>query len=302
MLGTGVDVWMNLQATYNRKILEIEREKTLDDQIETASMIDYSYFVKVAGLPDTKAIHERILNLCMYFTVSDLRILMEHDFLVNYRTGISNIQPKNIVNSRAWLQTAINFSKDIETKPFDREKLKENIPLLRGMTLKKPEEFIPQMKTIFSECGVAFVILPNLKNSGINGAVKWINNNRALLAMNDRGADADKFWFSFFHEIGHIIQQKIKTVFVQSSLAEMTDMDSKYEEEADCFASNILIPKADYRRFSPTVDTSEKEIREFASSIGIHPGIVVGRLQHERIIPQNRFASLKEKYKIISGE
>ena len=82
----------------------------------------------------------------------------------------------------------------------------------------------------------------------------------------------------------------------------MTDMDSKYEEEADCFASNILIPKADYRRFSPTGHTSEKEIREFASSIGIHPGIVVGRLQHERIIPQNHFASPKEKYKIISGK
>lgn len=299
MLGTGVEVWMNLQMTYNQKILEIEREKLLDEQAETAALIDYSYFVNVAGLSNTKSVHERITNLCKYLKVSDLRILMEKDFLVNFRTGISNIQTKNIVNSRAWIQTALNFSSEIEAKPFDVDKLKSYLPELRSMTIQEPKVFLPRMREIFSECGVVFVLLPHLKNSGVNGAVKWINNERVVLAMNDRGADADKFWFSLFHEIKHVLQQKVKTVFVNSSVSEMMDMNSRYEAEADTFATNYLIPPADYKRFSPTKYTSDSEILEFAESIGVHPGIVAGRMQHDKIIPQNRCSKMKVKYQII---
>ncbi len=299
MLGTSISVWMNLQTTYNQKILEIEREKRLDGQMEIESMIDYSFFVDNAGLKKTGNHHERISNLCGYLYVSDLRILAEPDFLVNYRTAVSEVQLKNIVNSRAWIQSAINLSKDIDVKPFDCEKLKVSLPVLRDMTIQEPEVFIPRMREIFSECGVAFVLLPYLKNSGISGAVKWINGSRVVLAMNNRGVDADKFWFSLFHEIKHVLQQKVKTVFVMSSTAEMMDMDSKYEVDADKFASDFLIPPSEYKRFAPTKYTTDREIIEFAASIGIHPAIVAGRMQHERIIPENRCSGLKTKYHII---
>ena len=159
-----------------------------------------------------------------------------------------------------------------------------------------PEVFLPRMKEIFSECGVAFVLLPHLKNSGINGAVKWINNERVVLAMNNRGLDADKFWFSLFHEIKHVLQQKIKTVFLNMDADELMEMDYKLEKEADEFASNHLISKTQMRQLSPTKYITDEEIISFAKSIGIHPGIVAGRLQHEKIIPPNRCANLKEKY------
>ena len=298
MLGTSTSLWMNLQMAYNQKILEIERERKLDDQMEVESLIDYSFFVKLSELPRAKTAHERIINLCRYLRVSDLNILKEPDFLVNYRTGISSIQMKNIVNSRAWIQTAINLSGEIVVKPFDCGKLKESLPEFRKMTLQEPESFLPRMRDLFSECGIAFVLLPNLRNCGVNGAVKWINSERVVLAMNDRGADADRFWFSLFHEIKHVLQQKVKTVFVNSSVTEMMDMNSKYEEEADSFASDYLIPPAAYKRFAPTKYTSDSEIEAFASSIGIHPGIVAGRLQHDRIIEQNRCSGMKVRYRI----
>ena len=192
----------------------------------------------------------------------------------------------------------VNISKGIETKPYNAERLKGYLPELRGMTVKKPEEFLPRMREIFAECGVAFVLLPHLKNSGVNGAVKWVSEDRVVLAMNNRGLDADKFWFSLFHEIKHVLQQKIKTVFISSTVEEMKDINNKLEIEADKFAMNYLIPPADYKRLAPTKYTSDDEIVEFAKSIGIHPGIVAGRLQHEGIIAQNRCSKLKEKYVI----
>lgn len=152
------------------------------------------------------------------------------------------------------------------------------------------------MREIFSECGVAFVLLPNLKNSGINGAVKWVNSDRVVLAMNNRGLDADKFWFSLFHEIKHVLQQKIKTVFISASTKELMELDNTLERDADAFASNYLISNAQMKQFSHNKYTTDEEIVAFAKSIGIHPGIVAGRLQHEKIIPPNRCSHLKEKY------
>lgn len=95
----------------------------------------------------------------------------------------------------------IYISKSIETKPYNAERLKGYLPELRGMTVKKPEEFLPRMREIFAECGVAFVLLPHLKNSDVNGAVKWVSEKRVVLAMNNR---CSKLKEKYVIEIKHI--------------------------------------------------------------------------------------------------
>lgn len=84
----------------------------------------------------------------------------------------------------------------------------------------------------------------------------------------------------------------------ESTVEEMMDINNNLEKEADKFATNYLIPPADYKKLAPSKYTSDNEIVEFAKSIGIHPGIVAGRIQHEGIIAQNRCSKLKEKYVI----
>lgn len=300
MLGTSIEFWLNLQTAFDEKVIEINKAKATDEQAEIVAVIDYSYFVKLANLPVARTVREKIDNLCSYFRIADLRILRQNDFLVNFRTGIATVEDKNIINSRAWLQTALNVASRIEAAPFNADKLKAYVPEIRTMTLQDPEVFLPRLREIFSECGVAFVLLPYLKNSGINGAVKWINQDRVVLAMNDRRLNADTFWFSLFHEIKHVLQQKTKTVFVSSNKQEMKEMDEKLEAEADIFAQNTLIPVRDYHQFAPSRYTSDAEIIAFAKKIGIHPGVVAGRLQHDHIIAPNRCSSLKQQYKIVT--
>lgn len=298
MLGTSVELWLNLQNIYDQKLIEIQQAKDIDAQAELAKEIDYKYFVDVVGLPIVKSINDKVANLCKFFKIADLRIMLQPDFLVNFRSSSSRNSEKNIINSRAWIQTAMNISKSIETKPYNAEKLKGYLPELRSMTVKEPDDFLPRMREIFAECGIAFVLLPHLKNSGVNGAVKWVTEDRVVLAMNNRGLDADKFWFSLFHEIKHVLQEKSRTVFISSTVEEMMNINQSLEIEADKFATNYLISPEDYRKLAPSKYISDDEIVEFAKTIGIHPGIVAGRLQHEGIIPQYRCSKLKEKYVI----
>ena len=302
MLGNSVEFWLNLQKSYDEKVIEIQRAQEIDKQIPIMQMIDYAYFVQVAHLPAVHKVTEKIIALCSYLKVANLNTFTNPDFLVNFRTGVPNITEKNTLNARIWLQTAMNSAQNIKTQPFNAAKLNECLPEIRNMTRQDPNEFIPRLRTIFSDCGVAFVLLPYLKNSGINGAVKWINSNCVILAMNDRMLNADTFWFSLFHEIKHVLQQKVKTVFISSDMEKMKEIDNCLEIEADAFAQNYLIPAKDYHQFAPTKYTSDAEIIAFADRIGIHPGVVAGRLQHDHIILPNRCSKLKEKYKIVSSD
>lgn len=301
MLGSSVEVWLNLQKAYHEKIIEIERKKVIDEQIEIMQLIDYSFFVKYVKLAATRSVTEKITNLCKYLMISDLRILAQTDFLVNFRTGVSNVQSKNIINAQAWLQTAMNFAKEMNVKDFNAIKLRNNLSIIRQMTVQSPSEFLPGIRDILAECGVAFVLLPYLKNSGINGAVKWYGRDRVVLAMNNRRCYIDTFWFSLFHEIKHVLQQKVKKVFISSDVEDMTQIDSMLEEEADAFAQNYLIPQDEYLKLTSAKYLSDDDIMAFAKSINIHPGIVAGRLQHDRVIPQSRCVKMKERFCISVG-
>ena len=299
MLGISVDFWLNIQKEFDKKVIEIEQQKDIDLQIEIAKVIDYSFFEKVANLPHVRSFADKVVNLCKYLKIANLSLLRKPDFLVNSRTGITTIDDKNIINAQAWLQTALNCASAIETSSFNSDKLESYLPEIKSMTLQNPQDFLPMLRSIFSECGVAFVLLPHLKNSGINGAVKWVNNKRVVLAMNDRRTYSDTFWFSLFHEIKHVLQQKVNSTFVASTSDEWHNYNKKLENDADSFAQNYLIPKSEYNNFISKGRFFDADIIGFSQSIGIHPGIVVGRLQHDKIIPVNRCSSLKSKYKIV---
>ena len=299
MTGTSIDLWLSLQQAFDKKIIDIEHEKLLDAQLEVSKSIDYSFFVRNANLPKTRDYRLRTINLCAFLHVSDLRILKNQDILVNFRSSNAALSDKNIINAQAWLQTAINIAKTIVTANFNIDKLKAFLPQIRSMTLDNPDNFLPRLYQIFQDCGIAFILLPHLKNSAINGAVKWEGRNRVVLALNDRRCYADTFWFSMFHEIKHIMQQKIKTVFVQLASGNISLFNSSLEKEADQFARNYLIPPEKYLSFIEKKDFSRESIIDFSSSIGIHAGIVVGRLQFDKHIKPSMFNQLRTKHKIV---
>ena len=296
MLGTSTDVWLNLQKTYNEKVMEIERRKIEDYEASCAQLIDYSYFIDLGVVPIVRKSADKAKELLEYFKIASFNVLKTTDFLVNYRTAVSVINEKNVINSNAWVQTALNIGQQINTESFDLKKLNSNLQEIRKMTLQNPVDFSPRLTEILASCGIAFVVLPHLRNSGVNGAVKWINKEKVILAINNRRKYADIFWFSLFHEIGHVLQRKITMLIVGIDVGEMDETNKILEKEADDFARNSLLPIDHYSEFLSSKDYSEGAIRRFANKIDIHPGIVVGRLQLEGHIGFERFNGLREKY------
>ena len=299
MLGISIETLLNLQRTYDEKKIEIDQAKALDEQIEVVDTIDYSYFVKNRLLPDVKSKIEKVKNLCSFLKVSDLQILKRRDLLASFRTTVTSVTDKNVINANVWLQTAFNKGIAMQVAPFDEKKLKAHIKEIRSMTLQEPSEFLPRLCEIFNECGVAFVLLPALKNCGINGVVKWYDD-KVVLALNDRFKYADAFWFSLFHEIKHVFQKK-KTKVIINCNGDFSELDQEFEDEADDYATDTLIPKDAYHSFFDDKGRyiSRSDVQRFAKYMGIHPGIVVGRLQHDKRIAHSSMTDMRQQYTII---
>ena len=234
-----------------------------------------------------------------YFKVSSLSVLSERDFLVQYRTSVPEVTDVNVINANAWVQTAINIGSGMDVEPYDKKKLSAAIPEIRSMTVQDPKKFYPRLKELLASCGVALVLLPNLKNCGVNGAVKWLGKDKVVLALNDRRKYADTFWFALFHELGHVLQQRVKVLLVSEKNKAGLETDAliqKLETEADLFSQDTLIPKDEYFEF---IESNQRgftadSIRTFARKINILPGIVVGRLQQDQHLAyQTNLNSLK---------
>ena len=295
LIGTSVELWLNLQSNYDAWKIELEDKANFEEEKKIYKMIDKKFLINLGIINKEDSIEDEISKLRYASMVSSLTLHRNNDIYSFYRTAISTKEEtiENIVCKNVWVSIASSIAKREVTKSFNEEKIKNCINVLRGMTLQDPNIFYPQMKELLNDCGVALVILPSLKNSNINGVVKWIDNEKVMMALNTRGAYNDKFWFSFFHELKHVLQKAKRKMIVNQ---EDKQDDGVLELEADTFAKETLIPS---KHIEELKYIDENAIIDLANRISIHPGIIVGRLQKEKRIPYSKYNYLKCKYEII---
>lgn len=292
--GTSIEFWENLQNKYDNTIIKLSEIDSFDKDIEVLDMIDYSFFSSNELLDTSKTKYEKVKGLRQYLKIVSLDLLREPSLHVQFRSS-GELSEKNIINSNVWLQVVINESFKQETSKFDHKKLRSMLPELRELTIGNIEENYRTLIDKLASVGVVLVLLPHLANSGINGVTKWISKDKVIVGLNDKRKYADIFWFSLFHELGHVLQGKTKTTYIDGPI--FTDKQLM-EEDADVFARNTLIPEDRYKWFIRNKTLSNISIYSLASELKVSPGIIVGRLQHDKHIKQNQFNDLRSRFSI----
>lgn len=195
-----------------------------------------------------------------------------------------------------WLRQGEIEGERIECKPFDRELLIASLSKIRALTTERdPAICIPELRKICAECGVAVVLVKPFPKVPVYGASCWLNPEKALIQLSVRGKTADNLWFTIFHELGHILYHSKKELFVE--IKGKRSEQSREEHEADSFSAETLIPKRQLDQWlSESHEINPKTVIEFSSEIGVAPGILVGRLQHDRKIPFSSLNDLKFWY------
>lgn len=209
-----------------------------------------------------------------------------------FRSSSENLTEANTIKANIMMQIATNEALHSNAPKFNKKEFEKAVDYALTLT-ESHTDFYDKLKEKFFNAGVIFVILPNISGSRINGATKKVGDNIVLM-VNDRRLYADSFWFTLFHEIGHILSGDYGVSF---------DMEmGENEKLADEYARNRLIPSEKYDEFISHQIFSPQSIKDFSKSIQRDPGIVLGRLQKDGIVGYNdaKMNALKKQYKLRS--
>jgi len=196
------------------------------------------------------------------------------------------------VATAAWLRWAHLQASVIECRPWSAEGFRSALQMMKGLTRRKlPEQFLPELRRLCAECGVAPVIAPAPEGCRASGATRFITPSKAMIVMSFRYRSDDHFWFTFFHEAAHLLLHGDKALFLEDG----SDVTEEEENEANEFSSSLLIPPGSKGAFD-RLRASAKDIIRFAMKEGVSPGIVVGQLQHRGRLAHNRLNRLQRRY------
>ncbi len=291
MIGTSVSYWLNLQNAYDALIAEFKSKEELAQERLIFSILDYKYFREYFNLPDLpRKIDEQIAQVRNFLNVATLTVFKKPDMAVSFRSATGEMSEANIVKANIMVQIATNIALKTEAPKFSKSLFEEAVRYALTLT-KDHSTFYPLIKEAFCKAGVILVILPNISGSKINGATKKVGNNIMLL-VNDRRLNSDTFWFTLFHEIGHIMNGDYGISFDSES--------GEQEEIANKFAEDMLIPCDQYQQFIAENRFDIQSIRRFAKRIDRDPGIVLGRLLNDGKVNYDDWSlnSLRHKYKV----
>lgn len=294
MLGTSEEYWFNLQTAWNEMMAEIHYDKQLELEKEVFKDIQYAYFREYFDLPDLpRKTKEQIEQVRKFLGVASLTVLKKADLAVDFRSIKNNFQESNLIKANILLQLAVNKVLQTDAPHYNKAKFQQAIEFALTQT-GNHQSFFPEIQKRFLEAGVVLVVLPHLPGSKINGATKRVDG-KVMIMVDDRGKYADTFWFTLFHEIGHVMNGDFGVSFY-------TEVEDETELAADEYAQNTLIPSEKYSEFVQTGEACTAEsIRQFAVSIDRDPGIVLGRLKRDEYVPYAETElshELRHKYKV----
>lgn len=285
VLGVPAKFWNKLEATYREKLIKANAENKMDADKELVKKSPYREMSKNGWVPETRDATEKVIYLRKYFEVVNLEIIEDMQLSKIACRRLAETEKGNLA-LLAWAQKAKLEARTIKTSLIDLKTLKKRLSEIRSMTSMNPADFCPRLIEMLASCGIALVFLPHIGGSFLHGAT-FYDGDKIVVGLTVRGKDADKFWFSLFHELGHILLGHIN----QSNGTTIED-----ENAADNFAKETLIPTAEFNAFTSLNDFSKASIYSFAQEQNILCGIVVGRLQKEGFINYNRCNDLKTKY------
>ena len=191
-----------------------------------------------------------------------------------------------------WLRLGELESDMITTRPWNAENLRDRLPSIRKLCrVSQPTRFIPRLRALFAESGVAMAVVPSPQGCPASGATKWLSSDKAMILVSFRYRTDDQFWFTLFHEIGHLLLHQADT-FVDG---DVTLPEDQFETEANDFARDCIIP-AEKRSEFEDLPHDYRSVVRFSVSVHISPGLTVGQLQHEGQIEYNRLNFLKRRW------
>lgn len=290
VLGVSRNIWINMNSDY-RMFQEKQKEKArLKKRTNWVKEFPIKFLKNLNLVPDTANYQKLAAALLDFFGISTPEVWDKY-----YGTQAAQLRQSQAFDYdpkalETWIRAGEKFAEEEVIDSYDKKLFRKNLTKIKTLTQKGPEEFIPEMKKLCAEAGVALTFVPEPKGISVYGCTKLLNKKNPLIIQSLRRKVNDHFWFTFFHEAGHVLLHGKRDIFIDNE-----NTESKKEDEADQFARESLINLKEYKIFTEHGDFDRLAIQSFAYEQNVDPGIVVGFLQHDEHIAFSWYNGLKKE-------
>lgn len=292
VLGIDPEFWLNREANYREKLARIEQEEFLEQCIDWVKEQPLKELNDL-GFLSSKKPNSELAEECLKFYGVASPIQWRHVYIDNYvGTDFRKSDKLNslLSNMAAWLRIGELRLHKLELPGYNKDAFKSVLLEIKTIVEQQPEDFAEQLELKCQEVGVAVIYSKSLSKAPISGATRWVAGT-PMIQITDRYKTNDHFWFTFYHEAGHILLHGKKDVFIEEF--EEIENDKDKEQEANDFARDWLLPDSFLEDIEDTI--TEGTIRKVARKYNTHPAIVLGRLQNLNRVPFHFGGNLKVK-------
>jgi HTH-type transcriptional regulator/antitoxin HigA len=206
----------------------------------------------------------------------------------------------NVPAITAWLRMGELQAARLQVAAYDAHRLRAAVPAMRALSSAPAGQIGPALVRLCAGAGVALVFVAALPGTHVSGVARWLNG-KPLIQLSLLGKWNDSFWFSFFHEVAHVLEHPARAIFLDDDAADGDMAASPEEQAANRYATDVLVPPAAQPRLD-ALPLDAASVEAFAREIGVHPGIVVGQLQRRgRVGYAHALTRLKARYEIDGG-
>ena len=288
VLGSSREFWMSRDFHYRQQVSRLRGDpEAWLRQLPIADMVRFGW-IKAPPHPA----HE-VTTCLQFFGVSSVQA-----WHAKYEAVLdeANFRKSRTFESwpaatAAWLRQGEIEAESMDCARWNPGGFRRALQEARSLTrIKEPRTFVPRLKELSAEHGVAVNVVRAPAGCRASGATRFVSKTKALLLLSLRYRSDDHFWFSFFHEAGHLLLHGEHDWVLETS----DEVSDDREREANRFAEQLLIPEKlqeDFRR----LQGSHKAVIRFARKAKVSPGIVVGQLQHHGLISHSSLNRLKRR-------
>ena len=290
-LGISARFWTNLETQYRDTLARQQAQAELEAQADWADRFPIAELVRHRLIERGPTRAATLANLLSWLGVSSPAAFDRVAAATTYRASPAFTASPEAVG--AWLRWGELQAAPINAAPFDARHFREVLAEIRPLTRREPFAQVFQgVQGMCADAGVIVVLAPELSGTHLSGAARWLGS-KAVIQLSLRHKSDDQFWFTFYHEAGHILSGGRRRDFVDG--ADVVDAQSDASERvADQFARDILLPPEDYGRFLEAGDFTRNAVRAFAEAQSVAPGIVAGRLERDKRVEPGQLRSLKK--------
>ena len=296
VLGIPASFWNNLERNYQEARARLKEEAQLQRQLKWLDSFPLSPLMKLGWIPKEDSPVNRLKAIFNFFGVAGIEEWNAFWKKPEAAYRYSRAYQANPPAVAAWLRKGQIEAAKIQPQPFNPNLFRTALKEIRSLTVEPPQVFEPKLRSLCGEAGVAIAFVPEIPGTHVYGATRWLKAPKALIQTSLRGKSNDHLWFAFFHDAGHIVLHGKEEIFIESTNQDGPETNGKRKErEADQFSRDFLIPPQYYQTFLQDRRFDPVSIEKLAAKLGIAPGIVVGRLQHDKAIPVNQGNNLRKK-------